>query len=86
MKEASGGETKERMRLLEGKQGLIVYILAAVFSFFYIYTAGFGLISTEIHRGAYLLFTMLLVFMLYSSLPRCPILTINSATRPVDIS
>jgi TRAP transporter 4TM/12TM fusion protein len=72
MKETSGGETKERMRQLAGMQGWIVNGIAAVFSLFYIYTAGFGLLSTEIHRGAYLLFTMLLCFTLYSARGKSP--------------
>ncbi|MGE5572731.1 MAG: TRAP transporter permease [Bacteroidota bacterium] len=39
--------------------------LAAAFSLFYLYTAGFGVISTESHRGMYLLLTLILTFMLY---------------------
>ena len=65
LKEHLAEETGERMRRLTGLPARITMILAAVFSLFYIYTSGFGLISTEIHRGAYLLFTMLLCFMLY---------------------
>lgn len=58
-------ETKERMRPLEGKTLWFANITAVLFALFYIYTAGFGLISTELHRGAYILFTMLLCFTLY---------------------
>jgi hypothetical protein len=58
-------ETKERMRPLEGKTLWFANITAVLFALFYIYTAGFGLISTEMHRGAYILFTMLLCFTLY---------------------
>ncbi|NIO07648.1 MAG: hypothetical protein GTO40_06415, partial [Deltaproteobacteria bacterium] len=64
-KEQLAEETGSRMRELRGIPAWITGILAAVFSFFYVYTSGFGLISTEVHRGAYLLFTMLLCFMLY---------------------
>ena len=65
MEEKKAEETRERMRRLRGPAALLASITAAVFSLFYIYTAGFGLVSTEIHRGAYILFTMLLCFMLY---------------------
>jgi TRAP transporter 4TM/12TM fusion protein len=65
LKEQLAEETGSRMRDLKGIPAWINMILAAVFSFFYVYTSGFGLVSTEIHRGAYLLFTMLLCFMLY---------------------
>ena len=65
MEEKKAEVTTERMRRLKGPAAWLVSIIAALFSLFYIYEAGFGLISTEIHRGAYLLFTMLLCFMLY---------------------
>jgi TRAP-type uncharacterized transport system fused permease subunit len=56
LKEQLAEETGSRMRELKGIPAWITGILAAVFSFFYVYTSGFGLISTEVHRGAYLLF------------------------------
>lgn len=65
MEEKKTEVTTERMRRLKGPPAWLASIIAALFSLFYIYEAGFGLISTEIHRGAYLLFTMLLCFMLY---------------------
>ena len=65
LKEQLAEETGSRMRDLKGIPAWINMILAAAFSFFYVYTSGFGLISTEVHRGAYLLCTMLLCFMLY---------------------
>ncbi len=65
LKEQLAEETGSRMRGLKGLPAWISMILAAAFSLFYVYTSGFGLISTELHRGAYLLFTMLLCFMLY---------------------
>ena len=65
MEEKKAEETRERMRRLRGAAALLASFIAALFSLFYIYTAGFGLLSTEIHRGAYILFTMLLCFMLY---------------------
>ncbi len=72
MQQAGKGETKERMRQLEGKAGWIVNGIAATFSFFYIYTSGLGLLTTEIHRGMYILFTMVLCFMLYPSRGKSP--------------
>lgn len=52
--------------------------LAAVFSLVFIYTSGFGYISwglrrgIELHRGSYLLFTMLLCFILYPERKQVP--------------
>ena len=65
MKRENAKEPEERMRRLVGLPAWIAKTIAVLFSLFYIYTAGFGLVSTEIHRGAYILFTMLLCFMLY---------------------
>ena len=53
------------MRKLNGKLGLVNSIIAFGFSAFFLYTCAFGLISSELHRGGYLLFTFLLCFMLY---------------------
>jgi TRAP transporter 4TM/12TM fusion protein len=65
MKRENAKEPVERMRRLVGLPAWIANSIAVLFSLFYIYTAGFGLVSTEIHRGAYILFTMLLCFMFY---------------------
>jgi TRAP transporter 4TM/12TM fusion protein len=51
------------MRQLDGLTGKVVGFVAAFFSAFYIYTSGFGLVSMESHKGGYLLFTYLLVFL-----------------------
>ena len=40
-------------------------VIAASFSGFYLYTSGFGLVSSESNRAFYLLFTSLLVFLSY---------------------
>jgi TRAP transporter 4TM/12TM fusion protein len=72
VKADTSGETRERMRVMEGKTSWVVSSIAAVFSLFYIYTAGFGLISTELHRGLYILFTMLLCFLLYPARKTSP--------------
>jgi TRAP transporter 4TM/12TM fusion protein len=73
MKADTTGETRERMRAIKGKTSWITGSIAALFSLFYIYTAGFGLISTELHRGLYILFTMLLCFLLYPSRNASPL-------------
>jgi TRAP transporter 4TM/12TM fusion protein len=72
MKQDTSGETRERMRRLGGRTAWVASSIAAVFSLFYIYTAGFGLISTELHRGLYILFTMLLCFLLYPARKASP--------------
>ena len=53
------------MRQLSGKLDLLNNIIAFGFSAFFLYTCAFGLISSELHRGGYLLFTFLLCFVLY---------------------
>ncbi len=53
------------MRQLDGLSSRLVDFIAAVFSAFYIYTSGFGLVSMETHKGGYLLFTYLLIFILF---------------------
>ena len=53
------------MRQLDGLSGRLVDFIAAFFSAFFIYTSGFGLVSMETHRGGYLLFTYLLIFLLF---------------------
>jgi TRAP transporter 4TM/12TM fusion protein len=55
------------MRQLSGKLDLLTRTIAFGFSAFFLYTCAFGLISSELHRGGYLLFTFLLCFMLYPS-------------------
>jgi TRAP transporter 4TM/12TM fusion protein len=65
MKKTIVEEVDTKMRRLGGKSALIASIAAAGFSALFIYTSGFGFISSEIHRGGYLLFTMVLCFLLY---------------------
>jgi len=67
MKERLPKDTGVKMRQLEGKLGVISTIIAFAFSSFFLYTCAFGLISSELHRGGYLLFTLILCFMLYPS-------------------
>jgi len=54
-----------KMRSLEGKMAAVNRCIAIGFSLLFIYTCAFGLISSELHRGGYLIFTLLLCFMLY---------------------
>ncbi len=50
----------------------IVSIIAISFSAFYFYTAGFGILSSETHRGIYLLVTFLLSILLYPASKKYP--------------
>lgn len=52
-------------RNLSGAWALAFNGVAMGFSLFYLYTSGFGLVSTQSNRGVYLMLTSVLVFMLY---------------------
>src|SRR5690606_42101137 len=52
-------------RTLTGLYALAFNLTAAGFSAFYLYTSGFGLVSTQSNRGLYLMLTSVLVFLLY---------------------
>lgn len=78
-------EIQKEMGQLKGKIAWVPSIIAALFSLVFIYTSGFGYITwglrrgVELHRGGYLLFTMLLCFILYhfkkgSAKDRIPVL------------
>jgi len=56
---------KTRNRTLSGAFAVAYALAAAAFSLWYLYTSGFGLVSTESNRGFYLLFTSVLVFLGY---------------------
>ena len=56
---------KTKNRTLSGAYSVFYALVAAVFSLWYLYTSGFGLVSTESNRGLYLLFTSVLVFLGY---------------------
>ena len=53
------------MRELTGFWGKATAIIAALFSLFYLYTAGIQFISSELHRGIYLLLTSILCLFCY---------------------
>lgn len=65
MKEDQIKDTENPIRQLNKNIDLIVNIIALTFALFYLYTCAFGLISMELHRGGYLLFSLLLCFLLY---------------------
>ncbi len=63
---------KGRSRTLSGPVALIYAATAIFFSCWYLYTSGFGLVSTETNRGFYLMLTSVLVFLLFPALPTSP--------------
>ena len=58
-------DIKGRGRTLSGYFAVVYSLTAAGFSLWYLYTSGFGLVSTETNRGFYLLFTSILVFLIF---------------------
>ena len=52
-----------KKRTLSGPFAVVYALTGAAFSLWYLYTSGFGLVSTETNRGFYLLFTSILVFL-----------------------
>lgn len=59
-------------RVLTGPFALAFNAVAIAFSAFYLYTSGFGLVSTQSNRGIYLMLTSVLVFLLYPANGRSP--------------
>ena len=59
-------------RTLTGSYALAFNLTAAGFSLFYLYTSGFGLISTQSNRGVYLMLTSVLVFLIYPATKSSP--------------
>ncbi len=56
---------KGQRRTVSGPMAVVYGLTAAGFSLWYMYTSGFGLVSTETNRGLYLLLTAVLVFIAY---------------------
>ena len=54
-----------KRRTVSGVYAVLYGLVAAGFATWYMYTSGFGLVSTETNRGFYLLFTAVLVFLGY---------------------
>ena len=63
---------KTKHRTLSGPYAVLYALTAAAFSLWYVYTSGFGLVSTESNRGLYLLFTAVLVFLGYPARKGAP--------------
>ena len=61
-----------RSRTLTGPFALAFSLTAAGFSLWYLYTSGFGLVSTETNRGLYLMLTSVLVFLLFPARATSP--------------
>ncbi len=61
-----------RHRTVSGPFAIAYDLIAALFSLWYLYTSGFGLVSTETNRGLYLLFTAVLVFIRFPAHARAP--------------
>jgi TRAP transporter 4TM/12TM fusion protein len=60
------------VRELNRHLALVVKCISAFFAFFYLYTAGFGIFSSQSHRGLYLLFIYVLCFILYPASKKAP--------------
>lgn len=58
-------QVKGTKRTLSGFYALAFNLVAIGFSGFYLYTSGFGLVSTESNRGIYLMLTSVLAFLLF---------------------
>ncbi len=54
---------ENKARTITGAYAVIYGLTAAGFATWYMYTSGFGLVSSETNRGFYLLFTAVLVFL-----------------------
>ena len=56
-------------RMPVGATGTLLTLWLVAMSCFHLYTAGFGLMPTEIHRAVHLLFVLVAVFVLYPGAP-----------------
>lgn len=63
-------EVKSAQRTLTGPFAVAFNLVGIGFSAFYLYTSGFGLVSTQSNRGVYLMLTSALVFLLYPATAR----------------
>ncbi|MBU1206927.1 MAG: TRAP transporter fused permease subunit [Proteobacteria bacterium] len=66
-------EIKGKKRTIGGKWAILYSLVAAFMATWYMYTSGFGIVSTETNRGFYLLFTSVLVFLFIPATCRSPI-------------
>lgn len=65
-------EVNGKKRTLKGFWALLFILSGAFMAGWYLYTSGFGVVSTESNRGFYLLFTSVLVFLLFPATKRSP--------------
>ena len=65
-------EVKGKNRTLTGGWAVLFHLSAIFMGAWYMYTSGFGIVSTETNRGFYLLFTSILVFLIYPASRRAP--------------
>lgn len=65
-------EQQSKTRRLSGGWAVAVGVLAAVFTFYYLYTAKFGIHSPEANRGLYVGLTYVLVLLLYPAYRGAP--------------
>ena len=65
-------EIRGRRRTLKGGWAALFSLVALFMSGWYMYTSGFGLVSSETNRGFYLMCTSVLVFLLYPATSRSP--------------
>jgi len=61
-----------KMRPESGKLKLPITIVAALFGLFYFYTSGFGVVSSQSNTGLFMLFTFMLVFLMYPASQKHP--------------
>jgi len=60
------------VRKLNKTLGTIALTIGVTFSSYFFYTSGFGVFSTESHRGLYLLFTFILCILYYPASKKAP--------------
>ena len=58
-------EVTGKKRTIKGFWAVLFVLSASFMSVWYLYTSGFGVVSTETNRGFYLLFTSVLIFLLF---------------------
>ncbi len=65
-------QSKSKIRNLKGSWALLIGILAAAFTLYYLYTAKFGIHSPQASRGFYVGLTYILVLLLYPASKKAP--------------
>ena len=65
-------DIRSKKRSIRGTWAVVYSLAAAFMAVWYLYTSGFGVVSTETNRGFYLLFTAVLVFLTYPATSKSP--------------